>query len=171
MTDGVRVAGMGAAGVIGMGAAGIAGMGAAGVAGMGAAGVVGMGIDLVDVDRFRAVLSRRHRMMDRLFTPAERAYAEKAADPAARFAARFAAKEAVLKALGLGLGSIRMIEIEIVRLDSGCPVLVLHDGAASTAAAHGVGGWLVSLSHTDRLAQAVVVALAGSEGDAGRMAE
>ena len=123
------------------------------------AGVVGIGTDLVDVDRFRTVLRRRPSVADRLFTPHERTYAERAADPAARLAARFAAKEAALKALGYGLGGMRMAEIEVVRDDDGRPGLVLHGAARSTAATHGVGRWLVSLSHTDHLAQATVVAL------------
>ena len=123
------------------------------------AGVVGIGTDLVDVDRFRTVLQRRPSVADRLFTPHERTYAERAADPAARLAARFAAKEATLKALGYGLGGMRMAEIEVVRDDDGRPDLVLHGAARSTAATHGVGRWLVSLSHTDHLAQATVVAL------------
>ena len=123
-------------------------------------GMIGVGVDLVDVDRFRSMLRRRPSAADRMFTAAERAYAARAADPSMRLAARFAAKEAALKALGLGLGGMRMAEIEVVRLEGGMPELVLHADAASTAADRGVGRWLVTLSHTDRLAQAVVVALA-----------
>ena len=80
-------------------------------------------------------------------------------DPAARLAARFAAKEATLKALGYGLGGMRMADIEVVRTTDGRPELVLHGDARSTANGHGVSRWLVSLSHTDHLAQATVVAL------------
>ena len=123
-------------------------------------GIVGIGTDLVDVDRFRTVLLRRPSVADRLFTADERAYALRAVDPAARLAARFAAKEAALKALGYGLGGMRMAEIEVVRDDGGRPEIQLHGAARSRAAAHGVRRWLVSLSHTDRLAQATVVALA-----------
>ena len=134
-----------------------------GVRGLSDAGVVGIGTDLVDIDRFRTVLQRRPAVAYRLFTPHERTYAERAADPAARLAARFAAKEATLKALGYGLGGMRMVDIEIVRSDGGRPELVLHGDARSTAAGHGVGRWLVSMSHTDSLAQATVVALGVSE--------
>ena len=130
-----------------------------GVSGLSNAAVVGIGTDLVDIDRFRTVLRRRPTVADRLFTAGERTYAERATDPAARLAARFAAKEATLKALGYGLGGMRMADIEIIRADDGRPELVLHGDAQSTAAVHGVGRWLVSLSHTDHLAQATVVAL------------
>ena len=130
-----------------------------GVIGLSGAGVVGIGTDLVDIDRFRTVLRRRPSVADRLFTAGERTYAERATDPAARLAARFAAKEATLKALGYGLGGMRMADIEIIRAEDGRPELVLHGDARSTADVHGVGRWLVSLSHTDHLAQATVVAL------------
>ena len=130
------------------------------VRGLSDAGVVGIGTDLVDVDRFRTVLRRRPTVADRLFTAGERTYAQRAADPAARLAARFAAKEATLKALGYGLGGMRMADIEVIRAEDGRPQLVLHGDARSTADGHGVGRWLVSLSHTDHLAQATVVALA-----------
>ena len=121
---------------------------------------MGIGTDLVDVDRFRTVLRRRPSVAERLFTADERAYAQRAVDPAARLAARFAAKEAALKALGYGLGGMRMADIEVIRDDDGRPELLLHGDARSRAATRGVGRWLVSLSHTDHLAQATVVALA-----------
>ncbi len=121
--------------------------------------VLGVGTDLVDVERFRRVLERRPSILKRLFTADELEYSQRAVDPAARLAARFAAKEAALKALGLGLGGMRMIEIEVVRDDTGRPSLRFHGEAHQTAAAHGVVRWLVSLSHTDSLAQATVIAL------------
>jgi holo-[acyl-carrier protein] synthase len=123
-------------------------------------GVVGIGTDLVDVDRFRTVLRRRPSVADRLFTAGERSYADRAVDPAARLAARFAAKEAALKALGFGLGGMRMADIEVVRDDDGRPEILLHGAARLRATEQGVSRWLVSLSHTDHLAQATVLALA-----------
>jgi len=121
---------------------------------------LGVGVDLVDVDRFRVVLARTPALAERLFRADERSYAEQANDPAVRLAARFAAKEATLKSLGLGLGAMPLADIEVVRHESGRPELVLHDRAARVAADHGAVGFLVSLSHTDHLAQATVIALA-----------
>ena len=121
--------------------------------------MIGIGADLVDIDRFRAVMARTPALVERLFTTGERAYADRAADPAPRLAARFAAKEAALKALGLGLGGMPMAQIEVVRVDDGPPGLALHGRAQSVARARGVDRWLVTISHTDRLAQAVVAAL------------
>ena len=121
--------------------------------------VIGLGTDLVDLDRFRVVLARTPGLVDRLFTPAEQAYAAARTDPTERLGGRFAAKEAVLKAMGVGLGAARFCDIEVVRADSGAPSLALHGSAASRAEALGAVRWLVTISHTDHVAQAVVLAL------------
>ena len=120
--------------------------------------VVGIGVDAVDVDRFRAVLARRPAMADRLFTDGERTYAERAADPVPRLATRFAAKEATMKALGVGLGAFRFDEVEVVRVGLDAPSLALAGAAAARARASGVDRWHLSLSHTDGVALAFVVA-------------
>lgn len=122
--------------------------------------MIGIGIDAVDVERFRRSLQRQPRLVQRLFTDGEQAYAGRQRDPTQRLAARFAAKEAVLKALGVGLGSCPLTDIEVVREPSGAPGLHLHGKAAVLAAAAGVGSWRVSLTHTAIVAQAVAVALA-----------
>lgn len=121
--------------------------------------MIGIGTDLVDIDRFRRVLSRTPGMRDRLFLPAELAYADGSADPARPLAARFAAKEAVLKSLESGLGAMAFRDIEVVRHDDGHPELLLHGAAVEYAASKGATRFLVTLSHTDSLAQAVVAAL------------
>lgn len=124
----------------------------------GGGGVVGVGIDAVDLDRFRTVLARRPRLTGRLFTDGERAYAALAPDPLPRLATRFAAKEAVMKALGVGLWSFRLTDVEVARYGLDAPTLVLHDGAADLAGARGAARWHLSLTHTDTVAMAVVVA-------------
>jgi holo-[acyl-carrier protein] synthase len=121
--------------------------------------MIGIGTDLVDIDRFRGVLQRTPGVADRMFRDEERAYAEKAPDPAARLAARFAAKEATLKSLGLGLGGMALSDIEVVKHDDGRPELRLHGAAAEVAEAAGAKRFLLTISHTDHLAQATVVAL------------
>jgi phosphopantetheine--protein transferase-like protein len=120
--------------------------------------VIGIGVDLVEVDRIRAALARTPALRERLFTPGERAYADAAEDPAERYAARFAAKEAVMKALGVGLGAIAWHDVAVARADSGAPALVVTGRAADLAAERGVGSWLITLTHTATLAEAIVVA-------------
>jgi holo-[acyl-carrier protein] synthase len=122
--------------------------------------VVGVGIDAVDVDRYRRVLARTPGIAARTFTDAELAYARAVADPTQRLAARFAAKEAAMKALGVGLGACRFHDLEVVRAEGGEPSLVLHGAALELAAARGARRMLLSMTHTELTAQAIVLALA-----------
>ncbi len=121
--------------------------------------MLGVGIDLCEVDRMRHVLARTPGFAARVFTDDEQEYCRERRDPVERFAARFAAKEAVLKAMALGLGACAFREIEVVRAESGAPSLALHGGAAELAAARGIAGWHVSLSHTSTVAEALVIAV------------
>jgi holo-[acyl-carrier protein] synthase len=120
--------------------------------------VVGVGIDAVDVERFRGLMARRVHLADRLFTEGEQSYARAAADPVPRMSTRFAAKEAVMKALGVGLGAFPFAEVEVVRVDLDAPTLVLHGTAGALARGVGVARWHISLTHTEHVAMAVVVA-------------
>jgi phosphopantetheine--protein transferase-like protein len=124
----------------------------------GVGGVLGVGVDLCEVDRMRRTLARTPGFADRVYTEAEQDYCRRRRDPAERFAARFAAKEAVLKALGAGIGSCSLRDIEVVRAESGAPSLVLHGRAAALAADRGVTAWHLSLTHTATLAEAIAIA-------------
>jgi holo-[acyl-carrier protein] synthase len=120
--------------------------------------VIGLGIDLVDIERFRLLLARRPQVAERIFTPAERSFLSDRADPVPGLAARFAAKEATMKALGTGLGGVRFAEVAVVDGGSQAPRLEVSGLAARRAEALGVRFWHVSLTHTDSVAAAVVVA-------------
>ena len=77
--------------------------------------IVGVGIDLCQVSRIRAALSRHEgRFATRVFTDGERAYCDERADPAQHYAARFAAKEALLKALTNPSEESRRIKVAII---------------------------------------------------------
>ena len=128
--------------------------------------VRGLGIDAVDVQRFRRVISRRPSMVPRVFTDTERADAARVRDSAPPLAARFAAKEAVMKALGVGVGALGWREIEVIRADSGAPDLVLAGRATELAVDQGIRMWHVSLTHTDLVAIASVVAVGAQENGA-----
>lgn len=121
--------------------------------------VLGLGVDVVDIDRFRAVLDRRPGMASRLFGADELAYAAGLANPAPTLAGRFGAKEATMKALGVGIGAVDWTDICVTRLDGGAPRLVVTGRAAALAGDLGVGSWQVSISHTASLASVTVLAL------------
>lgn len=122
--------------------------------------LLGIGTDLVDVDRFARLMERRgDRLLDRLFSDAEREYACSHRVVAPRLAARFAAKEAVMKAMSVGLWRFALGDVEVIRARSGQPMVALHAKAAALATERGVTTWHLTLTHTDTTALAVAVAL------------
>ncbi len=127
---------------------------ATGKAREGDAMIVGIGVDVVDVPRFEASLSRTPRLLARLFSPAERMRKPRS------LAARYAAKEALIKALG-GSDGVHWIEIEITAEASGRPVFSLTGSTATVVAERGITGLHLSLSHDAGLATAYVIAEAG----------
>lgn len=121
--------------------------------------LVSLGTDVVDLDRFRLALRRTPGMVERVFTEGERAYAMRKNDPTERLAARFAVKEATMKALGVGLGAFKFHDVEVTKARSGEPSLKLSGAAVDLAARRGINGWMVSITHSDLIALAVVAAL------------
>ena len=120
--------------------------------------MLGIGVDLCEVDRMRAALARTPTLRQRVFTDAERAYCDRRRDPTERYAARFAAKEAVMKAMGVGIGACKWHEIEVAKASSGAPSVRLHGGAQALADARGITTWHLTMTHTDRTAEAIAVA-------------
>ncbi len=121
--------------------------------------IVGSGVDLCEVDRIEAAAQRfGARFLERIFTPAEIAYAERKANKYERYAARFAAKEAGMKAIGTGWRrGVRWQDFEVVNLPSGKPTLRLYGVAAEVAGQLGVRAIALSLTHTAEMAMAHVI--------------
>lgn len=114
-----------------------------------------VGIDLIEIERLERALERRPALAERIFSVAELAFARERAHPAQHLATRFAAKEAALKSLGLG--GLRLHEVEVVGGGDEAPRLELHGHAAAVAADRGVA-LEVSLTHAREVAGAVVIA-------------
>ncbi len=127
--------------------------------------ILGIGNDLCDIRRIEKTIARfGDRFLDRVFTAAERAKADRRIDAmrAATYAKRFAAKEACAKALGTGFDhGVYLRDIGVVNLGSGKPTLALTGGAAARLAGLTPPGMVaqIDLSMTDEypLAEAVVV--------------
>jgi len=125
--------------------------------------ILGIGSDICDVRRIAKVIERHgDRFIDRIFTPAERAKAEKRRNRVETYAKRFAAKEACAKALGTGLrAGVWWRDIGVINLVSGRPTLELTGGAKRRLAAMTPVGYQarIDLTMTDEgpTAQALVV--------------
>jgi len=121
---------------------------------------VGVGVDLVEVERARAMIADKGaHVFERLLTPSEAEYCRSRPDPAEHVAVRLAAKEAVYKALQ-GSDAARGIgwrDIEVTRASDGRPDVELTGLAASRARELKVRRVLLSLSHTHQAAVAIAV--------------
>jgi holo-[acyl-carrier protein] synthase len=124
--------------------------------------ILGHGIDIVEIARFRETLNKEQSQFEaRCFTTLERQIAdESGVNRVACLAGRFAAKEAVLKALGTGWSQgITWTDVEIQRLATGCPSVVLYAKAKEIADHLGISTWLVSISHEKSYAVASAISL------------
>jgi holo-[acyl-carrier protein] synthase len=121
--------------------------------------VLGIGVDLIECARVQHSLDRfGERFLHRVFTDSEIDYSMSMKFPARHLAARFAGKEAVSKAFGTGIGkAMGWRNIDIKKKPSGEPFLVFSGPAQELATKRGVTSALITLSHTDHYAMAVVV--------------
>ncbi len=120
--------------------------------------MIGIGVDVVEIEHFRRSLERTPSMREFLFTASELAYVAPKSDPVPSLAVRFAAREAVMKSLGLGLGAFGFHDVWVERAPSGAPSLEFAGRAAEFATSAGVQRWHVSLTHSNLVAVAYVVA-------------
>lgn len=129
--------------------------------------IIGIGSDLIDIRRVAKVIERHgERFLDRIFTDAERAKAERRAKNeklvVATYAKRFAAKEACSKALGTGIRrGVWWRDMGVVNLPGGRPTMKLTGGARERLVALTPAGCeaQIDLTITDDwpLAQAFVI--------------
>jgi holo-[acyl-carrier protein] synthase len=125
--------------------------------------IIGLGSDLVDVRRIARSIERYgERFLNRIYTPIERAKAEKRANRVETYAKRFAAKEACSKALGTGFRSgVFWRDLGVVNLPSGRPTMKLTGGALKRLKAITPPGCEVridvSLTDEGPSAQAIVI--------------
>jgi holo-[acyl-carrier protein] synthase len=125
--------------------------------------ILGIGSDITDVRRIAKVIERHgDRFIDRVFTAAERARAERRRNRMETYAKRFAAKEACAKALGTGLrAGVWWRDMGVINLPSGRPTMELTGGAKRRLEAITPQGFeaRIDLTITDEgpMAQAFVI--------------
>src|SRR6478752_5385776 len=113
-----------------------------------------VGIDMIEIERVRAALTKRRRFADRVFTEEERRYCFSRPNPAQHFAARFAGKEAVGKAIGCGV-EFMWRDIEIAGRPK--PSVTLSGKVAELAERFGAGDIDLSMTHSKGMAAAVAI--------------
>lgn len=120
--------------------------------------IIAIGIDTVHIPRFAALIERRPRIIDRLFTEQESfPLPHGRRRGASSLAARFAAKEAVAKALGAPEG-LQWHDCLILTGESGRPRVQTAGTVAAAAHRQGIDRWHLSLTHDGDYAVAQVIA-------------
>jgi holo-[acyl-carrier protein] synthase len=122
--------------------------------------IFGVGTDVVEISRIAGTLERSPHFLERYYTPKEQEFLRARGKRMAKGAAmNFAGKEAVAKALQTGIGAdVHMEEIEILRHDSGAPYITLYGETLQYTQQCGIRKFHISLSDTNSLAVAYVVA-------------
>ncbi len=121
--------------------------------------VIGHGIDLIETARIDKIC-RQHedRFLDRILTPAERAYCEPKKNPMPHIAGRFAAKEAILKVIGTGWrGEVAWTDMEITNDSAGRPHVALSGHTRKVAEDLGISRVILSITHTQNYAAASAI--------------
>ena len=137
--------------------------------------IIGIGSDLCDARRIAKTIERHgDRFLNRIFTPAERAKAERRANRVETYAKRFAAKEACAKALGTGFRrGVFWRDMGVVNMPSGRPTMKLTGGALERLKAITPSGCVaqidVSLTDEGPTAQAIVIISSVPTPPAGRV--
>ena len=113
-----------------------------------------VGMDLAEISRIRKAMENPRFLLE-FFTENERAYITARHTPEQSAAGAWAAKEAFSKAVGTGVRGWSLREVEVLHDPLGQPVLRLHGRAAQQFSDY---AFSLSISHTDTMAAAVVLA-------------
>jgi holo-[acyl-carrier protein] synthase len=120
--------------------------------------ILGIGTDIFEIERMKIRLEKQPSFIEGIFTENEINYCNQFKNKAQRFAARYAAKEAFLKALGTGWrNGITFKDIEIINDSLGKPEIFLSGEAKQIADKLEVAAIHLSMSHTEKLANAFVI--------------
>ena len=122
--------------------------------------VIGHGISLIDVRQINEINRQEGQCLEKhCLTTIERELARLRLKRVQFLAGRIAAKKAVVRALGQESKSISWLEIEIQRLPTGEPMVVLYGTTLKVATELGIDKWLIGITHTSAYATASAIAL------------
>ena len=127
--------------------------------------IIGQDINIIATGEIKALVEQELEQFEiKYFTARERSATESGAQRIQYLAGRFCAKKAVLKSLNIASPHTFWLDIEVQRLPTGEPSVVLYGNCQKIAAELGIAKWLLSISHVSSYATASAIAL-GSSAD------
>ena len=121
--------------------------------------ILDIGIDIIEVKRIEASLSKRGDFLRKIFTDKEIKYLSENSNRIESIAGNFAVKEAVSKALGTGIRGFTFKEIEVFRDNLGKPVVKTYNNLKQICIDYSVLEIKVSISHTKDYAAANAITI------------
>ena len=123
--------------------------------------IIGHGVEIITVPSIKALAELEMENFEELcFTGIERSASISSANRIQHLAGRFAVKKAILTILGGECQKNRLwLDIEIRRVSTGEPLVILRKHCQNTAVVLGITKWLASISYTSSYAAASVIAL------------
>ncbi|MDR2074187.1 MAG: holo-ACP synthase [Oscillospiraceae bacterium] len=118
--------------------------------------MIKIGIDLIEIGRIERILSSNKNFLKFVMGDREFIWLSSCGFLARSVAANFCGKEAFLKSVGLGIGTLKLKDIQVIRCESGAPVLEFSGKARDYVDKLGCE-FSLSLTHTVSVACAVVV--------------
>ena len=116
-----------------------------------------VGSDMLEIRRIAKLIEQKSGFFERYYGDDERKELQERNYPPNTAAGMFCAKEAFSKALETGVVGFSLKEVQLLHSENGAPYLSLSGKAEQIAKERGLR-FSVSISHTDEIAMAVVVA-------------
>lgn len=119
-----------------------------------------VGIDTVEIKRIESLVQNKERFLERVFSEKEQEEFIKRNNKTEHIAAAFCAKEAFSKALGTGIVGFNLNEVSLLHKENGKPYLEFS-GKALKIVKEANLSFDVSITHTESIATAIVIAFQG----------
>lgn len=98
--------------------------------------IKGIGIDILSINRFREIVKRNPKVLNRILTINEINLFKNYNDPIIHYAGRFSLKEAIIKAGKNSLNIKSFLDIEILKDSEGKPKLIKPKGKIFISISH-----------------------------------
>ena len=117
----------------------------------------GIGLDLCEITRMENAMTHP-RFLSRVFSPEEQEYIRSKGKTGGQTAAGiYAAKEAFVKAVGTGITTLNLCEIQVSHDEKGAPLYLLGDRQKELLSLRGAESAYLSITHEGGMAAALCV--------------